>query len=50
MAAADREQPDLILLDINMPEMNGYEVCAQLKSSPKLAEIPVVFLKCSERS
>ena len=44
MAAADREQPDLILLDINMPEMNGYEVCAQLKSSPKLAEIPVVFL------
>lgn len=44
IAAAEREQPDLILLDINMPDMNGYEVCAQLKSSPKLAEIPVVFL------
>jgi len=36
--------PDLILLDINMPEMNGYEVCKQLKDTPALAEIPVVFL------
>jgi CheY-like chemotaxis protein len=44
IAAADEEQPDLILLDINMPEMNGYEVCAELKSNPKLSEIPVVFL------
>jgi CheY-like chemotaxis protein len=44
IAAAAREQPDLILLDINMPDMDGYQVCAQLKSIPKLAEIPVVFL------
>lgn len=36
--------PNLILLDVMMPEMNGYEVCAQLKSSPKTSSIPVIFL------
>jgi two-component system, sensor histidine kinase and response regulator len=44
LAAADQEPPDLILLDINMPEMNGYEVCGRLKSSGSLAHIPVIFL------
>jgi CheY-like chemotaxis protein len=44
LAGADQEPPDLILLDINMPEMNGYEVCEQLKSSARLAGIPVIFL------
>jgi CheY-like chemotaxis protein len=44
LAAAEQEPPDLILLDINMPEMNGYEVCEQLKSSASLSGIPVVFL------
>ncbi len=44
LAAAMRTPPDLILLDINMPEMNGYEVCEHLKSSPDLANIPVIFL------
>ena len=33
LAAAMKYPPDLILLDINMPEMNGYEVCARLKST-----------------
>ena len=33
LAAAMRNPPDLILLDINMPEMNGYEVCERLKST-----------------
>ncbi|NES83927.1 MAG: response regulator [Moorea sp. SIO2B7] len=36
--------PDLILLDIDMPEMNGYEVCQRLKASPLTQEIPVIFL------
>jgi len=44
LASALRKSPDLILLDINMPEMNGYEVCEQLKSTGEFAEIPVIFL------
>jgi two-component system sensor histidine kinase/response regulator len=44
LAAAMRNPPDLILLDINMPEMNGYQVCERLKSTGELADIPVIFL------
>lgn len=42
--AGASEKPDLILLDVTMPEMDGYEVCARLKANPDTAEIPVVFL------
>lgn len=44
LAAAQQQPPELILLDINMPEMNGYEVCERLKANPALADIPVIFL------
>jgi two-component system sensor histidine kinase/response regulator len=44
VARAALQPPDLILLDINMPEMNGYEVCERLKSIEKTAGVPVIFL------
>ncbi len=42
--AQTQPQPDLILLDVTMPNMNGYEVCEQLKKNPLTAAIPVIFL------
>lgn len=44
LASAAQTPPDVILLDINMPEMNGFEVCERLKADPQLARIPVIFL------
>jgi len=41
---AEKQLPDLILLDIMMPEMDGYEVCQKLKADTRTAGIPVVFL------
>ncbi|TYL48038.1 HD domain-containing phosphohydrolase [Marinomonas sp. IMCC 4694] len=40
----ERALPDIILLDIMMPDMNGFEVCERLKAHPKTADIPVIFL------
>ena len=46
--AIRKKKPDLILLDINMPEMNGYEVCEQLKADETLKEIPVLFISARD--
>jgi PAS domain S-box-containing protein len=44
LEAAQAETPDLILLDIMMPQMDGYEVCSQLKASERTRDIPVIFI------
>jgi len=44
LRAAEAQVPDLALLDITMPGMDGYELCARLKRHPKLAEVPVIFV------
>ena len=44
LQAAQNDPPDLILLDITMPGMDGYEVCARLKADEKLKDIPVIFI------
>jgi CheY-like chemotaxis protein len=40
----EKDPPDLILLDIMMPKMSGFEVCRRLKNNPKTAEIPVIMV------
>jgi diguanylate cyclase (GGDEF)-like protein len=47
LEAARREKPDLILLDVDMPEMSGFEVCRILKSDSELCMVPVLFLSGS---
>ncbi len=50
LETAKLEHPDLVLLDIMMPDMDGFEVCGQFKIDPQLAEIPIIFLTALEES
>lgn len=49
LKAAEMSPPDLILLDVNMPLMNGYEVCQALKENPKTCKIPVIFISALDQ-
>ncbi|WP_081864844.1 response regulator [Chondromyces apiculatus] len=44
LTAAAASPPDIILLDVNMPEMDGYEVCRRLKADRRTADVPVIFI------
>ena len=44
LAAADRNPPDLVLLDVDMPQPDGYETCRRLKAQERFANTPIIFL------
>lgn len=48
LRALDTWPPDIILLDINMPGVSGYDLCKQLKENPRTADIPVIFISASD--
>jgi CheY-like chemotaxis protein len=50
LASAERSPPDLILLDVNMPEMSGYEACEHIKALEKAPGIPVLFLSALDQT
>jgi two-component system, sensor histidine kinase and response regulator len=50
LQVAEKEKPDLILLDIMMPEMDGFEVCNNLKNNPELADVPIIFISASNNT
>ena len=47
---ADKFGPDVVLLDIMMPVMDGYEVCEQLKKNPRFTHTPIIFLTGKDRT
>lgn len=50
LRAVAKDPPDLILLDINMPEMDGYEVCQNIKADERLKDIPILFISALEET
>lgn len=48
LQSAQAMPPDLILLDVRMPEMDGYELCERIKSIPRLRSIPVIFISVAD--
>ncbi len=50
LATAEAEPPDLVLLDVHMPGIDGYEVCRRLKASERTAGVPVIFLSAADET
>ncbi|MCL4254213.1 MAG: response regulator, partial [Anaerolineae bacterium] len=48
LTAAQTETPDLVLLDVKLPDMDGYEVCRQFKNDERLRGVPVIFISSPE--
>jgi len=44
LRAVERERPDLVILDVMLPGLNGYDVCRRIKSNPELRDIPIIML------
>ena len=50
ISKAQQFKPEIVLLDIMMPGMDGYDICAQLKKDPQFAKIPIIFLTGKDRN
>src|SRR5207302_9825522 len=50
LALAETHRPDLVLLDVNLPDMSGLEVCAQLRRDPRLASMKIVMLTAAAQA
>lgn len=48
IAACLQEKPDLVLMDVMMPEMNGYQACREIKKHVELADLPIIFLTSAD--
>lgn len=49
LALVDEAKPDVVVCDVMMPELNGFEVCRQLKSEPATSDLPVILLTARDR-
>ena len=46
---AEKQKPDLIILDVIIPEMNGFQCCKEIRNNPQLNNIPIIMLSCKNQ-